>query len=111
MSDATFATDHQPPRKRPSRSRHTAADTAVAPAAFEETLTHLDEIVSQLEGGQLPLDQALSLYEEGVRLYHLCQTMLDTADLRLERLRIAASAPSDADDVEQFVEPFDLDER
>jgi exodeoxyribonuclease VII small subunit len=89
----------------------------MTPPVFEDALARLDEIVAQLEGGRLPLDQALSLYEEGVRLYHLCEAQLDAATLRLERLRLADDAADDVDSVADgddshiFVETFDLDER
>jgi exodeoxyribonuclease VII small subunit len=76
------------------------------PLAFEETLGRLDEMVSALESGQLPLDDAIRLYEEGVRLAQRCQQMLDNAELRIQRLR-AATESDDAG--EAFVlETFEL---
>jgi exodeoxyribonuclease VII small subunit len=85
----------------------------MTPPSFEDALARLDEIVAQLEGGQLPLDHALSLYEEGIRLYHACETHLEAATLRLERLRLddAADDVADGDTSQMFVETFDLDER
>ena len=55
--------------------------------SFEEAVRRLDEAVSQLEGGQLPLEDALRIFEEGTRLAQRCQTMLDNAELRVQRLR------------------------
>ncbi len=43
-------------------------------------------MVSLLEDGQIPLEEALTLYEEGVRMAQRCQQMLDQAELRLQRL-------------------------
>jgi exodeoxyribonuclease VII small subunit len=53
---------------------------------FEEALTGLERIVAQLEGGDLPLDDALKLFEEGVRLSRFCSTKLDEAERRIEIL-------------------------
>jgi len=59
---------------------------AVEPLAFEEALGRLDEVVSVLEEGKISLEEALTLYEEGVRMAHQCQQLLDSAELRLQRL-------------------------
>lgn len=53
---------------------------------FEEALKRLEEIVAAMEGGNLPLDQALERYEEGVRLSRLCAATLDDAEKRIEML-------------------------
>ena len=53
---------------------------------FEEALTGLERIVAQLEGGDLPLDDALKLFEEGVRLSRFCSAKLDEAERRIEIL-------------------------
>ncbi|MFI5272957.1 MAG: exodeoxyribonuclease VII small subunit [Ktedonobacterales bacterium] len=72
--------------------RHSASANGAAPAieaqplAFEEALGKLDAAVSALEGGQLSLEASLALYEEGVRLATRCQELLDSADLRVQRL-------------------------
>jgi exodeoxyribonuclease VII small subunit len=77
-----------------SRVESTAAgDTHAAeerPAAevpaFEEALGQLEEAVQLLEGGQLPLSDALALFERGSRLAQQCQDLLDQAELRVRRL-------------------------
>lgn len=51
---------------------------------FEEALRELEEIVIRLEGGDLPLEEALQLFEEGVRLSRACHTKLDEAQRRVE---------------------------
>jgi exodeoxyribonuclease VII small subunit len=53
---------------------------------FEDALAGLERIVSQLESGDLPLDDALQLFEEGVRLSRFCNAKLDEADRRIEIL-------------------------
>jgi exodeoxyribonuclease VII small subunit len=59
------------------------------PLAFEEALGRLDEAVTALEGGQLPLEEAIRLYEEGIRLAQRCQQILDHAELHVQQLRVA----------------------
>jgi len=53
---------------------------------FEEALAGLERIVRDLEGGDLPLDDALKLFEEGVRLSRFCGAKLDEAEKRIEIL-------------------------
>jgi exodeoxyribonuclease VII small subunit len=120
MTDET-AHDEKPRRAARARQRgempEMTANEPATPPAFEEALARLDEIVALLEGGQLPLDQSLTFFEEGVHLYQQCQRMLDSADLRLQRLRFSpapsspASDASDAEDDLFFVETFEMDER
>lgn len=53
---------------------------------FEAALQKLDEIVQKLEKGDLPLEQSLVLYEEGVRLSRLCHAKLEEAEGKIELL-------------------------
>ena len=53
---------------------------------FEETLGTLEKIVAQLESGELPLEHALELFEEGVGLARNCQTQLEEAERKVELL-------------------------
>lgn len=57
------------------------------PESFEKNLESLDRIVAQLEDAELPLEKALELYEEGMRLTGVCQQQLDAAEGRVEALR------------------------
>jgi exodeoxyribonuclease VII small subunit len=57
-----------------------------AAAPFEQSLKRLGEIVEKLEGGDLGLEDSLSLFEEGVRLARLAQQKLDAAERRVEEL-------------------------
>ena len=54
--------------------------------SFEYTLKRLEEIVQSLEEGNVPLDEALKLYEEGITLSKLCGEKLKSAELKLKRL-------------------------
>ena len=51
----------------------------MADKTFEENMTRLEEIVTRLEKGDVPLSQSLSLFEEGTRLAAACRTELDQA--------------------------------
>ena len=53
---------------------------------FDETLKKLEETVRKLEKGDLPLDQALTAYEEGVALSIDAHTHLSAADDRINKL-------------------------
>ena len=53
---------------------------------FEAALKELEQVVEQLEAGDLPLEQSLELFEQGVRLSRDCQRRLDEAERRVEIL-------------------------
>ncbi len=53
---------------------------------FEEAFQRLDEVVRKLEQGDLPLEESLALYEEGVSLAAVCNEWLDKADLRVRQV-------------------------
>jgi exodeoxyribonuclease VII small subunit len=53
---------------------------------FESALQRLEEIVKILEDGQLPLDQALEIFEEGIGLSRFCHGKLEKAERRVELL-------------------------
>jgi exodeoxyribonuclease VII small subunit len=54
--------------------------------SFEAALQKLDEIVQRLEKGELPLEESLKLYEEGIRLSRICHDKLEEAQGRIELL-------------------------
>lgn len=53
---------------------------------FEQSLRRLEEIVKQMERGDVPLEQALSLFEEGTGLVSSCTKLLDEAELKVVQL-------------------------
>ncbi len=53
---------------------------------FEEALQKLETVVAQMEEGDLPLEEALKAFEEGVRLAKFCSTKLDEAERKVEKL-------------------------
>lgn len=54
--------------------------------SFEEALAELEQIVEQLEIGDLALEESLALFERGQALARLCNEQLESATLRVEQL-------------------------
>ena len=61
----------------------TATDEELATLKFEEALARLEAIVARLEGGDLPLEESLGLFEEGVRLTRHCSKRLTEAERKV----------------------------
>ena len=59
---------------------------------YEALYTRLQTIVARIEAGELPLAEALALYEEGVTVAATCQRLLDTAELRIQELQPGSAA-------------------
>jgi exodeoxyribonuclease VII small subunit len=64
---------------------------------FETSMTRLEEIVSLLERGDAPLEQAMTLFEEGAKLLRSCTKQLDEAEQKVTLL----TAGEDGQPVEQ----------
>ncbi len=56
------------------------------PPSFEVGLTELETVVKELENGELPLEQAIALFEKGVGLSDRCRQQLEEAETRVEIL-------------------------
>ena len=54
--------------------------------SFESSLHRLEQIVQKLEAGELALDEALKLFEEGIHLSQQCQKQLEEAENKVEIL-------------------------
>lgn len=67
---------------------------------FESKLGELEELVSALEGGEVPLEQAVNHFEKGIKLSRECETLLRQAELRVEQLS-AKDADSALEDFDQ----------
>jgi exodeoxyribonuclease VII small subunit len=78
----------------PAMDEGTSSPAAAAPdisaMSFEQALAALEAIVQQLERGDVPLDQSITLYERGEALRAACQQRLDAAQARIERIVTAA---------------------
>ena len=59
---------------------------AASGPSFEEAIQRLEQIVADMENGELPLEDVLQKYEEGSRLAQLCAQKLDEAEKKIELL-------------------------
>jgi exodeoxyribonuclease VII small subunit len=57
-----------------------------AKVPFETAFAQLEDVVQRLEEGDLPLAEAMALYERGMALAEHCQTVLDEAELRVSQV-------------------------
>jgi len=78
-------------------------EDALSGGSFEDSIRRLSEIVEALEDGDLPLEQSLKLFEEGVKLSRASQATLDGAEKRVEELL------SVGNDGEPVVREIDVD--
>jgi exodeoxyribonuclease VII small subunit len=67
----------------PPKSTHATGSEGLS---FESSLEQLEEIVDRLEGGDLPLEEALTVFEQGVALSRSCADRLTDAERRIEEL-------------------------
>lgn len=58
----------------------------MAEKKFETSLSRLEEIVKELEQGDLPLEKSLKLFEEGIKLSRICNKRLEEAERKVEVL-------------------------
>lgn len=77
------------------------SDKPIEDMSFEEAMAELEQVVSQLEGGQAPLDQSISLYERGELLRKHCDGRLKDAELRVQKIIQGADGEA------KGAEPFD----
>jgi len=70
---------------------------------FEKGLSRLEEIVEQLESGDLALDQSLKIFQEGIGLFRFCSQKLNDAQSKVEKL-------VELSDGKFKLEPFDFKE-
>lgn len=56
------------------------------PATFEAGLEELEQIVKEMESGELPLDRALQIFEKGMQVSEVCRKQLEEAETRVELL-------------------------
>lgn len=82
------------------------------PNEFEKAFQNLEKIVQRLEGEELPLDESLQLFEEGIRLSRFCHQRLEEVEKKIELILADAKGkpvtePFEADDED---EPLEADE-
>ena len=76
----------------------TDQNTQTVAPSFEAALTELEDIVASLERGEVSLDAAINAFERGTELKTLCQTRLEEARMKVEKIKIpeAGGSPRDA---------------
>ena len=74
----------------------------ISEMSFEDAITQLENIVRELESGHIKLDDAVAAYEKAVKLKQLCETKLQNAQLKIEKLNIDAN---DKVTTEEFIVP------
>jgi exodeoxyribonuclease VII small subunit len=74
---------------------------------FEQSFQQLETIVKRLEGEELPLDESLQLFEEGIRLSRFCHQRLEEVEKKIELILADAKGQPRT---EPFDDPDDLDE-
>ncbi len=77
------------------------ADIAKLP--FEKALAELEQIVAQIERGEVALDESITLYERGEALKKRCEHLLNEAQMRIEKITLAP------DGTPKGTEPLDVD--
>ena len=70
----------------PPASLPAAADTGALPASYEAGLQELEQLVAELESGQLPLDQLLGSYQRGAALLAFCRDKLQAVEDQIKVL-------------------------
>jgi exodeoxyribonuclease VII small subunit len=74
------------------------SEKPIAGMSFEDALAALEQVVGQLEGGQVPLEQSIALYERGDALQKNCAAKLEEAELKVRKIvaedgKAVATAP------------------
>ena len=72
--------------------------SSVEELSYEQAFAELEQIVNRLESETLNLDESLTLYERGQALSARCATLLESAELRVQKLRLENQLPEDEQD-------------
>ncbi len=86
-----------PPASRTPKSAPLAPPAAVVATSYEAALDELEQLVAQLDAGQLPLDQLLSRYQRGAELLSFCRARLDAVEEQIKVLEGGELKPWTAD--------------
>ena len=62
----------------------------IAALPFEKALAELEEIVTKLERGSVPLEESIAIYERGEALKTHCDGLLRNAEMRIEKITLGA---------------------
>ena len=78
-------------------------DKPVAEMSFEEAIRELENVVGRLEGGEVPLEDSIALYQRGSELRARCDTLLKQAEEKVARIT------TDAEGNAVGTQPLDVD--
>jgi len=79
-----------------------ARKNQIPPKSFEDALAELEQILTDIEGGQVPLEQSLTMYERGQFLIGHCRGVLARAEKQIEVLGKGEETPaSEVEDDEE----------
>tara|TARA_B100000035_G_scaffold312851_1_gene325213 strand:- start:1851 stop:2093 length:243 start_codon:yes stop_codon:yes gene_type:complete len=68
---------------------------------FEKSLAKLESIIEELENGELPLNESIKTFEEGVKLTKHCQELLTKAELKVQKLLEKDDGTLDLEDFDE----------
>ncbi len=68
-----------------------ADNSDVKRLSFEKAMDELESIVAKLEGGKVPLEESVAIYERGETLKRRCEELLRQAEARVEKITLDAS--------------------
>ena len=74
-----------------AENTNTTANVDVKKLTFEKALAELEQIVQKLEGGAVPLEESVTIYERGEALKRRCEELLRQAEARVEKITLDAS--------------------
>ncbi len=81
-----------------------SGQTEIKDMSFEEALVELETIVEKLEGGSVPLEQSIAIYERGEQLKNRCETLLRAAEERIEKITLKPDGTASG------TEPLDVED-
>ncbi len=77
------------------------ADNQNEDLAFEPALASLEQLVQQMESGELSLEQSIQAFEQGMKLSQQCQKALDEAEQKVQLLMAQADGGVETQDIDQ----------
>lgn len=79
-----------------------ADEADISALTFEQALAELEKIVAELESGQAPLERSIEMYERGARLKAHCESRLEAARLRVEKIVMGPSGEAQRSEPAEF---------
>ena len=81
-----------------------AADTGsdISALSFEQALAELEKIIGELESGQAPLERSIEIYERGAQLKAHCESRLEAARLRVEKIVMSPQGKAERAEPAEF---------